>query len=81
VSVLLHTLGCNQLLFNRLQRLFPRHADTLLAGLVALEHFGDVLDFVRSGKAYKGLEWKKPLKAVHMFALRIESFFLANLDV
>ncbi len=73
-SLLLNRLGCNGLLFAAMRRIFPRNGETLLAGLLALECFPEVLRFVKSREALNQLPWSRPLEALALFVARIQRF-------
>ena len=70
-GLLLQRLECNRLLFAALHRLFPRHADTLLAGLLAMEYFPDVVSYVKSSEARGGIDWRTPLHGLAEFTGRV----------
>ncbi len=70
-GLLLQRFRCNQLLFAGLRRLFPRHADTLLAGLLALEYFPDIVAYVKTREARGGIVWRRPFKALAVFTGRV----------
>lgn len=73
-SLILNRLDCNRILFSLLKKLFPHRAETLLSGLIALEHFADVLDFVKGKDARRAIEWKKPSRALGEFTARVQHF-------
>ena len=72
IGLLLQRLQCNHLLFAILHRLFPRHADTLLAGLLALEYFPEVVSYVKTREARENIVWRKPLSALAEFTERVQ---------
>jgi hypothetical protein len=79
ISLLLNRLDCNRVLFTMLKEIFPKHAGTLLSGLVALEYFADVLEFVKGKEARHGIEWKKPAGALGEFVKRVQMFISAKI--
>ncbi|MBN1756793.1 MAG: Gx transporter family protein [Chitinispirillaceae bacterium] len=76
IGLLLQRLQCNHLLFAILHRLFPRHADALLAGLLALEYFPEVVSFVRSSEARSDINWRDPFNGLAEFTGRVREYIL-----
>jgi heptaprenyl diphosphate synthase len=79
-GLLLQRFRCNELLFAALRRLFPRHADTLLAGLLALEYFPDIVAHVKTREAREGIFWRRPFKALAVFTGRVREHIVSLLS-
>ncbi len=75
-GVILYHLRCNELLFILLSRLFRRHRETLLAGLLSLEYFPAVLSFVKSREALVGLVWRNPLQSITKIVERTQNYII-----
>ncbi|MBN1309683.1 MAG: Gx transporter family protein [Chitinispirillaceae bacterium] len=75
-GLLLQALHCHRLLFVVLKRLFPHHAETLLAGLLALEYFPDVISFVKGRKIRSEIDWRRPLEGLVLFINRVQAHVL-----
>jgi heptaprenyl diphosphate synthase len=67
--------------FGLLKRIFPGHKETLLAGLLALEYFPEVIRFAKSSKGIGNLNFlKSPLKSTDQFLLRMRTQILLLLE-
>ncbi|MBN1578368.1 MAG: Gx transporter family protein [Chitinispirillaceae bacterium] len=79
-GLLLQKLHCHRLLFVGLKKVFPRHAETLLAGLLALEYFPDIISFAKDREAWKELPWRRPAEALAMFVGRMQEAILRMIE-
>ena len=67
--------------FGLLKRIFPGHKETLLAGLLALEYFPEVITFAKSREGIGNLNFlKSPLISIDQFLLRMRSHILILLE-
>lgn len=67
--------------FDLLRKVFPNNNETLLAGLLALEYFPEVVRFAKSSDACGNLNFlKSPLGSTDQFLLRMRSHILDLLE-
>jgi len=80
IGLMLEKLHCNELLFKILGRLFPRRAQTVASGLIALEYFPAVLSFVQSS-AVRGIRRHgSPAAAPVHFIEKIRKFIVELME-
>jgi len=80
LSILLQSLQVNALLFKLLKKAFPKRADSLAAGLFALEFFADIIAFVKSAEGRAGLIWHKPKESLPLFVERIQTYIIRRIE-
>jgi hypothetical protein len=67
--------------FAFLKKIFPGHKETLLAGLLALEYFPEVIRFAKSSEGRDNLNFlKSPLESMDKFLTRMRTHILNLLE-
>lgn len=80
-GLLLSRCGFHLFFMNAMRKVFPRHTDTLLAGVLALEFFPEVIRFARSRECRSGLRFfKAPVEAFSEFFNRINAHIITLLS-